>query len=320
MSTHPLMPPSTSPKEALFACPPFPPWNLPSFTVESTPSSPCSRSNPSLPRQGADLARLDSLPLHDLALWTDRSVPSPLGKDSSGILANCSLCGTEATLSFSAGPVCSSFSTVPFCTLFAGLCSTNKPATPLLIFFYLTFVLSLPLCTFLRLSSYLKLCGRSGRNCLLSPPVLSGYNWSPDNRVSRETMRLMSWPNRKCYLHPLQSLAVFLLFSLVSILVFSWTGGVLSHLNSSTCRFSRFPLRNLCSLVKLAVFSLIYTAMDTALELLSSYLSRIGRIENPSCSTCGHSSRDTSHLILHCSAMDSMCRLLFGDSLSLYNL
>ena len=28
--------------------------------------------------------------------------------------------------------------------------------------------------------------------------------------------------------------------------------------------------------------------------LLSSYLSRIGRIENPSCSTCGHSSQDTS--------------------------
>ena len=33
--------------------------------------------------------------------------------------------------------------------------------------------------------------------------------------------------------------------------------------------------------------------------LLSSYLSRIGRIENPCCSACGHSSQDTSHLILH---------------------
>ena len=29
--------------------------------------------------------------------------------------------------------------------------------------------------------------------------------------------------------------------------------------------------------------------------LLSSYLSGIGRIENPSCSACGHSSQDTSH-------------------------
>ena len=33
--------------------------------------------------------------------------------------------------------------------------------------------------------------------------------------------------------------------------------------------------------------------------LLSSYLSRIGRIENPSCIACRHSSQDT-YLILHC--------------------
>ena len=32
--------------------------------------------------------------------------------------------------------------------------------------------------------------------------------------------------------------------------------------------------------------------------LLSSYLSRIGRIENPSCSACRHSSQDTSHSAL----------------------
>ena len=51
--------------------------------------------------------------------------------------------------------------------------------------------------------------------------------------------------------------------------------------------------------------------------LLGSHLSRIGRIENPS---CGHSSQDTSHLILHCPATDSLRRLLFGDSLSLYDL
>ena len=54
--------------------------------------------------------------------------------------------------------------------------------------------------------------------------------------------------------------------------------------------------------------------------LLSSYLSRIGRIENPSCRICRHSSRDTSHLILHCPATDSLRRSLFSDSLSLYNL
>ena len=49
--------------------------------------------------------------------------------------------------------------------------------------------------------------------------------------------------------------------------------------------------------------------------LLSSYLSRIGRIENPSCSACGHPSQDTSDLILHCPATDSLRSSRFGDSL-----
>ena len=54
--------------------------------------------------------------------------------------------------------------------------------------------------------------------------------------------------------------------------------------------------------------------------LLCSYLSRIGRIENPSCSACGHSSQDIYHLVLHYPATDSLRRSLFGDSLSLYDL
>ena len=79
--------------------------------MESILSTPCSRSDHPLSRQGAALAHLDSLPPHDLVLWTNGSVPFLFDKGGSGVLANCSLCGTEATLSFSAGPVCSSFST-----------------------------------------------------------------------------------------------------------------------------------------------------------------------------------------------------------------
>ena len=51
--------------------------------------------------------------------------------------------------------------------------------------------------------------------------------------------------------------------------------------------------------------------------LLGSYLSRIGRIENPSCSACGHLSQDTSHLVLHCPAMDSAPLTLWRLSVSL---
>ena len=54
--------------------------------------------------------------------------------------------------------------------------------------------------------------------------------------------------------------------------------------------------------------------------LLSSYLSRIDRIENPLCSAFEHPSQDTSHVILQCPATDSLRRSLFGDSLFLYDL
>ena len=67
-STHPLMIPSTCSREALLGCPPCPPRNLPSFTVESTLSYRCSSSDPPLSRQGAALDHLDSLPRHDLVL------------------------------------------------------------------------------------------------------------------------------------------------------------------------------------------------------------------------------------------------------------
>ena len=48
-----------------------------------------------------------------------KAFPFPFGKDDSGVLANCSLCGTEATLF--AGPVCSSFS-AKACTILQALC------------------------------------------------------------------------------------------------------------------------------------------------------------------------------------------------------
>ena len=62
-STHLLMLPSTSSREALLGCPPPPSWNLPSFAVKSTLSSPCSRSDLPFSGQDAALAHLDSLPL-----------------------------------------------------------------------------------------------------------------------------------------------------------------------------------------------------------------------------------------------------------------
>ena len=139
------------------------------------------RFDPPLTRQGAAIAHLDSLPSYDLVLWTDGFVPFPFGKGGFGVLSICSVAlrplfpfrQTQFVQVFPLKPA-------PFNTLFASLSSTSKSAISVL-FFYLTLVLSSPPCPLLPLFFYLKLCGRSGRNCLLSP-FLSGYNGSPDTR------------------------------------------------------------------------------------------------------------------------------------------
>ena len=166
----------------------------------------------------------------------------------------------------------------PFCTLFAGLGSTNKSVVSFHFSYYLTLVLSSPPCPLLRFSFYLKLCGRSGRNCFLSP-ALSGYNGSSDTRFSWGTTRLMSWPDGEHY-------SSYLSYSLLSYL------GLEAY-----CLIE--ILRHPCSLdfhrgtlVILAVFFRLRCNEHSL--LLSSYLSRIGRIENASCSACGHSSQDIS--------------------------
>ena len=107
------------------------------------------------------------------------------------------------------------------CKLFAGLGSTTKSATSLPFSSYLILALSLPLCPLLHLSFHLNLYGRSGRNCLFSPPVLSGYNRSQDTRFFRGTTRLISWPEREllvpsvipCSLSPLIFRICFSFFS-----------------------------------------------------------------------------------------------------------
>ena len=317
--THPLIPPSTSPREALLACPPFPLWNLPSFTVDSTFSSSCSRFDPLLSRQGGALVHLDSLPL---VIWYSGLTALSLlllAKAAPAYLPTAFSLAQRPLFSFQKAQYVQVFSLkpAPFCTLFAGLGSTNKPITSFL-FFYLTPVLSSSLCSLLHLSSYLKLCGRSGRNCLLSPPVLSGYDGSPDTRFSRGTTRLMCWLDGEHYLRPLQSLVVSLLLPLVSTPLFSdWRRTVSSKFFDTQVSLISTEELVLPPHARCVLFRL--SCKEHSL-LFSSYLFKIGRIQNLSCSACGHSCQDISHLILHCPATDSLCRSFFGDSLSLYNL
>ena len=301
-STHPLMFPSIYPIEALLACPPFPPWNLPSFTVESTHFSPCSR-------QGAALAHLDFLPPHDLILWTDGSFP--FGKGGSSVLANCSLCGTEATLSFSAGPVCSSFS-AEACAILHAFCWSRQhqqvchfssllllfdsPSVLPTLFFPLSFLLSQTLWKIWQELSSLS-------SCTIRLQWVPGHSFLVGNDAADELARrgaVLVASTIPCSVSPLIPRIHSCLFS-------DWRRTVSKFFDTQVPSISTEEL--VLSRLRCNGHSL----------LLDSYLSRINRIENPSCRACGHSYQDTSHLILHCPGTGSLRRSLLGDSLSLYD-
>ena len=213
-----------------------------------------------LSRQGAALAHLDSIPPYDLVLWTDSYVPFLfLTMAALAYLPTALSVALRPLFFFQQAQYAQLFllKLAPFCTLFAGFGSINKSAIFLLFSSYLILVLSSSSCSLLRLSCYLNL---SGRNCLLSPPVLSGYNGSLDTCFFWETAQLMSWPDGERHSCPLQFLVVFFLLPLGSTHHFSQTGGVLSHRNSLTHRFPRFPPRNLCSLITLAVCFFVFAS------------------------------------------------------------
>ena len=91
-------------------------------------------------------AYLDSLPPHDLILWTDGSVPFPFGKGGSAFLPIALSVALRPLFPFQQAQFVQVFplKPAPFCTLFAGLGSTNKSAISLIFSYYLTLVLSSP--------------------------------------------------------------------------------------------------------------------------------------------------------------------------------
>ena len=128
----------------------------------------------------------------------------------------------------------------------------------------------------------------------------------------------MSWPDGERYLCPPKLLVVCLLLSLVFTLVFSRTGGVLSHRSILTHRFPQFPPRNLCSLVMLAVFSLAYAATDTS---FCYALISLGLAESRILPAAPADTSPRALLISFCTVqLRTLRRSLFGDSLSLYDL
>ena len=100
-----------SPRETLIMCPPFPPWTATHFTV--SPFIPDCTGNSTARLQSAS-NRLSSLPHSDIQEWTDGSVPSLFGPGGAGVYVTCSKCNTSNSLSFSTGPIASSFTAETF--------------------------------------------------------------------------------------------------------------------------------------------------------------------------------------------------------------
>ena len=215
---------------------------------------------------------------------TNGSVLFPFDKGGSVVLANSSLCGTETTFYFSTGPVLVFLlKPAPFAS--SPQVSAAPTSMPFLFSFSPTLALSWPLCPLHSSNPLADLPSLS--SCTLGLQWIPEHSFLPRNSATDELARrgaLLVPSAVPCSLHPLTSRIHSCIFS-------DWRCTVSSkffdtQVSSVSTEELVLPLHGRCVLSRLRC--------NRDRFLLSTYLTRIGRIENPSCSASGHPSQDTS--------------------------
>ena len=133
---NPNMLPSTSPREALLACPPSQPGiYLPSLWSPPFPPVALALISLSLSRQGAALAHLDSLPLMIWCFGLTALFLFLLARAAPAYLPTALFVALRPLFPFQQAQYVQVFllKHAPFSTLFVGLGSTNKSVTSLLL-------------------------------------------------------------------------------------------------------------------------------------------------------------------------------------------
>ena len=262
-------------------------------------------------------------PPSDIQVWTDGSVPFLFGPGGAGEYATCSKCNTSNSLSFSTGPIASSFTAETF-ALKQGLvwCTSHLMICKFELVLFLTdsqsAVSILSSAPFYLLPEFLwnvwSLASSLSNNTTLSfqwVPRDAGLSGTGNEKADLLAKAGTSLPTdaTPCPLSPVVAKVRYSQYR-------NWRRHIShSHLNFQVPEVSSEELlsRSIhCELSRLRCHGHSL--------LLSSYLHRIIRKENSACSACGHSLQDLNHLLLNCPSSEPLRKSIFGSSLSILDL